>query len=72
MENSIEYVFPSENLAYRFLNSVKHFDADGLKVKYGRSDRYVFVRYRYVMGEFDATLSHLDDLARELDGNEAA
>ena len=71
MENSIEYIFPSKPLAYRFLNTVKHFDAEELKVKFGRSDRYVFVRYRYAMGEFDATLSRLEDLARELDGEEA-
>ncbi len=72
MENSIEYVFPSESLAYRFLNTVKHLDAEGLKVKYGRSNRCVFVRYRYALSEFDATLSRLDDVARELDGEEAS
>lgn len=71
MENSIEYVFPSKTQAYRFLNTVKHVEAEGLKAKFGRSDRYVAVRYRYAIGEFDGTLSQLDDLARELNGEEA-
>lgn len=71
MNNEIEYVFESEMRAYRFLNTVKHFDADDLRVKFGRSDTYVYVSYRYVLGEFDNTLSKLDDLARELGGSEA-
>ncbi|WP_338517869.1 hypothetical protein [Alteromonas gracilis] len=70
MENSIEYLFESEMTAYRFLNTVKHIDAEGLKVKFGRSDHHVSVRYRYVVGEFDSTLSTLDDIARELGGEE--
>jgi len=70
MENSIEYLFESEMAAYRFLNTVKHIDAEGLKVKFGRSDHHVSVSYRYVVGEFDSTLSTLDDIARELGGEE--
>lgn len=70
MENSIEFQFESEMSAYRFLNTVKHIDADGLKVKFGRSDHHVCVKYRYVVGEFDNTLSVLDDVARELGGEE--
>ena len=71
MENSIEYVFESEMTAYRFLNTVKHMDVDAVRVKFGRSDHPVFVGYRVAMGEFDSTLSKLDDLARELNGQEA-
>lgn len=71
MENSIESVFESEMTAYRFLNTVKHMDVDALRVKFGRSDHHVFVGYRVAMGEFDSTLSKLDDLARELNGQEA-
>lgn len=70
MENSIEFQFESEMTAYRFLNTVKHIDAEGLKVKFGRSDHHVSVKYRYVVGEFDLTLSTLDDIARELGGEE--
>tara|TARA_A200000113_G_scaffold96270_1_gene86106 strand:- start:467 stop:682 length:216 start_codon:yes stop_codon:yes gene_type:complete len=70
MENSVEFKFDTEMLAYRFLNTVKHIDADGLKVKFGRTDHHVFIRYRYVVSEFDSTLSTLDDLARELGGEE--
>ncbi|OJF68421.1 hypothetical protein BK026_06260 [Alteromonas sp. V450] len=70
MENSVEFKFDTEMLAYRFLNTVKHIDADGLKVKFGRTDHHVAIRYRYVVSEFDSTLSTLDDLARELGGEE--
>ncbi|WP_394224335.1 hypothetical protein [Alteromonas gracilis] len=70
MENSVEFQFETEMSAYRFLNTVKHFDAEGLSVKFGRSDHHVSVKYRYVVGEFDSTLSNLDDLARELGGEE--
>ncbi|NDV90620.1 hypothetical protein GTH32_05340 [Alteromonas sp. 345S023] len=71
MENSIEYVFKSEMSAYRFLNTVKHMDIEALRVKFGRSDHHVYVAYRYALGEFDGTLSQLDDLARDLGGLEA-
>ena len=70
MENAVEFEFESEMSAYRFLNTVKHIDAEGLKVKFGRSDHHVSVKYRYTLGEFDITLSTLDDLARELGGQE--
>jgi len=70
MENTVEFEFESEMSAYRFLNTVKHIDAEGLKVKFGRSDHHVSVKYRYILGEFDITLSTLDDLARELGGQE--
>ncbi|RDV26138.1 hypothetical protein DXV75_08670 [Alteromonas aestuariivivens] len=72
MENQIEYQFPSEPQAYRFLNTVSHFDCEGLVVKYGQSSRHVKVKYRYAVGEFDGTLSKLDDLARELAGEEVS
>ncbi|BCO19527.1 hypothetical protein LHL20_06130 [Alteromonas sp. McT4-15] len=70
MENTVEFEFESEMSAYRFLNTVKHIDAEGLKVKFGRSDHHVSVKYRYILGQFDITLSTLDDLARELGGQE--
>jgi len=70
MENSVEFRFETEMSAYRFLNTVKHMDADDLRVKFGRTDHHVSIRYRYVVGEFDSTLSNLDDLARELGGIE--
>ncbi|WP_278384599.1 hypothetical protein [Alteromonas mediterranea] len=72
MENAVEYHFETEMSAYRFLNTVKHIDAEGLKVKFGRSDHHVSVKYCYVVGVFDSTLSTLDDLARELGGEEVA
>jgi len=70
MENHVEYQFETEMSAFRFLNTVKHIDAEGLCVKFGRSDHHVSVKYRYVVGEFDVTLSTLDDLALELGGQE--
>lgn len=70
MENQIEYVFAKETQAYKFLNTVKHFDAHALKVKFGRTDSHVFVSYRVATGEFDEMLSELDDLARDLGGEE--
>lgn len=72
MENAVEYEFKTEMSAYRFLNTVKHLDADGLKVKFGKSDHHVSVKYRYILGEFDSTLSTLDDLARDLGGEEVS
>ena len=33
MENSVEFQFETEMSAYRFLNTVKHIDAEGLRVK---------------------------------------
>ena len=38
MENSVEFQFETEMSAYRFLNTVKHIDAEGLRVKFGRTD----------------------------------
>jgi hypothetical protein len=72
MENSVEFEFGSEMSAYRFLNTVKHIDAEGLRVKFGRTDHHVSVKYTYIVGEFDQTLSTLDDLAREMGGIEVS
>ncbi len=70
MNVQIEYQFESEQRAYRFLNTARHFDAQHLKVKFGRSDHHVQVAYEYADNQFDTTASDLDDLARELDGEE--
>lgn len=70
MRNSIEYVFPTQPLAYRFLNTVKHFDADELVVKYGQSNHHVKVAYRVKTEGFDSTLGELDDLATRMEGTE--
>ena len=70
MKSQVEFGFASEMTAYRFLNTVKHMDVDSLVVKFGRNDRHVLVSYRYAVAEFDSTLSELDDLARELGGEE--
>lgn len=70
MENRVEFCFSSEMVAYRFINTVKHLDVDSLVVKFGRTDRHVLVSYRYAVNQFDSTLSDLDDLARELGGEE--
>lgn len=71
MENQVEYGFASEQLAYRFLNTVMHLPIDLSVAKLGRDDSHVKVRYRIAVGEFDTTLSKLDDLAAELGGEEA-
>lgn len=71
MQTDIEYAFPSEAVAYRFLNTVRHFDAEALRVTLGRNDHHVKVAYRPARDDFDATLSELDDLARELGGEES-
>ncbi|GGF55926.1 hypothetical protein [Alteromonas lipolytica] len=70
MRNSVEYVFPSQPLAYRFLNTVRHFDAEQLVVKYGQTNLHVKVSYRIKTDGFDATLGELDDLARQMEGCE--
>lgn len=70
MTNQLEYVFETEPDAYRFLNTVKHFDAEKLVVKYGRSSFHVKVEYSYKSGEFDSTSSELDDLAASMSGQE--
>ncbi|WP_296044381.1 hypothetical protein [uncultured Alteromonas sp.] len=70
MKNSVEYQFPSQPLAYRFLNTVKHFDADQLVVRYGKSNHHVKVSYRIKTEGFDSTLGELDDLARQMEGSE--
>ncbi|MEC9479858.1 MAG: hypothetical protein VX445_06440 [Pseudomonadota bacterium] len=72
MENSVAFQFETDMSAYRFLNTVKHIDAEGLRVKFGRTDHHVSVKYRYGVGEFDSTLSTLDDLAHELGGEEVS
>lgn len=72
MKVHIEYVFETEQIAYRFLNTAAHFDAEALVVKLGKSDHHVKVTYQYADGDFDHTASDLDDLARELGGEEAA
>ena len=71
MQTDIEYMFPSEAVAYKFLNTVRHFDVDALRVRLGRSDHHVSVAYRPLSGGFDSTLSDLDDLARDLGGEES-
>ncbi|GGW77075.1 hypothetical protein [Alteromonas halophila] len=71
MHTDIEYGFPSEAIAYKFLNTVRHFDAEALRVRLGRNDHHVSIAYRPVTDGFDPTLSELDDLARELGGEEA-
>ena len=72
MENSVEFQFETEMSAYRFLNTVKHIDAEGLRVKFVRTDHDVSLKYRYGVGELDSMLSTLDDLARELGGEEVS
>lgn len=70
MENQLEYEFPAEQQAYRFLNTVSHLEAEKLNVRFGRSGHHVLVKYRYASGEFDSMASTLDDLAREMEGQE--
>ncbi|MDC8830881.1 hypothetical protein [Alteromonas gilva] len=70
MRNAIEYVFPNQPLAYRFLNTVKHFDAEKLVVKYGQTNHHVKVSYEIKTAGFDTTLGQLDDLADQMDGSE--
>lgn len=71
MENQVEYIFPSEQIAYRFMNTVRNWDLDGGRVRLGKNDHRVAVGYRYSLGEFDTTAAKLDDLAASMDGQEA-
>ncbi len=71
LEQDIEYRFDSEARAYRFLNTATHLDADGLRVRFGRTDHHVRIRYQPRSNGFDTTLAQLDDIARELGGEEA-
>ncbi len=70
MQVQLEFVFDTEPDAYRFLNTAKHFAAKDLIVKRGRSSQHVLIRYRYADGEFDDTAAKLDDLARDMGGEE--
>mgnify|MGYP004066732955 CR=1 FL=1 len=70
MKVQIEYEFQTEQYAYRFLNTAMHMEAEALKVKLGRSDHHVSVAYQYADHAFDSTAADLDDLARELGGEE--
>jgi hypothetical protein len=72
MINNIEYIFPNQPVAYRFLNTVSHWDIDGLRVKYGASNLHVKVTYRPKTQGFDDTLGKLDDLAGQMDGHEVS
>ncbi len=72
MENSVEFQFETEMSAYRFLNTVKHIDAEGLRVKFGRTDHHVSVFRFYGVRIFDSTLENSSDLARELGGEEVS
>ena len=70
MKNVIEYQFPTQPQAYRFLNSAKHFDADALVVKYGQTNHHVKVSYKVKTEGFDSTLGELDELAAQMEGVE--
>ncbi|MCW8108633.1 hypothetical protein OPS25_09010 [Alteromonas ponticola] len=70
MNIQLQYKFPSEQLAYRFLNTVAHLDAEELKVKFGQTDHHVRVNYKYKQGQFDNVASQLDDLAARMEGEE--
>lgn len=70
MRVQVEYIFPTEPEAYRFLNAAKHFDTKDLIVKRGRSAQHVLIGYRYAEGSFDDTATKLDDLARDMAGEE--
>ncbi|NMH58604.1 hypothetical protein [Alteromonas ponticola] len=70
MNVQLQFKFPSEQLAYRFLNTVAHYDAEELRVKFGQSGHHVRVDYRYREGEFDSLASQLDDLASQMEGEE--
>ena len=70
MQIQVEYKFPTEPLAYRFLNTASYFEAEQLKVRRGKNARHVQVSYRYSQSGFDDTASRLDDLARDMEGEE--
>lgn len=70
MNITIEYQFTNQPTAYRFLNTVSHWDVDKLVVKYGKNNHHVSVRYQPVTQGFDDTLAKLDDLASSMGGHE--
>ncbi|MBU3023043.1 hypothetical protein [Aestuariibacter sp. A3R04] len=70
MRVEVEFIFPSQPAAYRFLNTVGHLDVNNLAVKRGKTDHHVLIGYQYTTGDFDETASKLDDLAREMGGEE--
>lgn len=72
MNITIEYQFNNQPTAYRFLNTVSHWDVDKLVVKYGKNNQHVRVRYQPVTQGFDDTLARLDDLASSMDGCEVS
>lgn len=72
VKNKVEYVFDTEPTAYRFLNTVGHWDIPGLVVKFGQSSFHVLIQYTVQKGDFDTTLSKLDDLSGKEGGVEVS
>ncbi len=70
MINQVEFEFPTQPQAYRFLNTARHLDAYKLKVKFGRSSYHVKVEYQLASTGFDNMLATLDDLAEKHEGKE--
>ena len=70
MQVQIAYQFDSEQDAYRFLNSLKHWPVAEVDARFYRGADSVKVSYEYAAGGFDATSSELDDLAARHNGRE--
>jgi hypothetical protein len=70
METQIAYIFPSAQLANRFLNTLKHWSVADVKVKLHKENYSVLVSYYFEGKGFDSTCSELDDLAGAHEGHE--
>jgi hypothetical protein len=70
METQIAYIFPSAQLANRFLNTLKHWSVAEVKVKLHKENNSVLVAYYFNGSGFDSTCSELDDLAGTFEGRE--
>lgn len=70
MITSIQYQFNNEQVAYRFLNELKHWPLHEVKGRLFKRSSCVQVSYEFDGKGFDSTCSDLDDLASQYNGVE--
>lgn len=70
MTNDIRYRFATAQIAYRFLNALKHWPVADVKTGLLDGGLVVKVHYQFDGKGFDYTLAELDELAARHGGSE--
>ncbi|SEA50865.1 hypothetical protein [Alkalimonas amylolytica] len=70
MTNDIRYRFATAQIAYRFLNELKHWPVADVKTSLLDGGLVVKVRYQFDGNGFDYTLAELDEMAAKHGGSE--